>query len=309
MASVNTYILNNKEYPIEIIRKNNKNTYLRVKEGKIIVTTNYLTSSFTINKLIKDNTSFINKVLLKDNQKKEDTSFKLFGITYDIVYGFPNTEIEDNKIYTKDEKTLNKYLSKYITNIYKERLDHYYNIFEEQIPIPNLKIRKMTSRWGVCNIKNHNVTLNSELSKYNIECLNYVIVHELSHFIHPNHSKNFWLQVGGSMKHNMNLNNRPFKSIKEGTKTIELRLNDEKRSLLKVGDEIEFTNRDTNEKLSVDIINLYKYPSFKELYKHFNKIEMGYAEDEPAESKDMEAYYSKEEQEKYGVLGIEIRKK
>ena len=60
------------------------------------------------------------------------------------------------------------------------------------------------------------------------------------------------------MKHNMNLNNRPFKSIKEGTKTIELRLNDEKRSLLKVGDEIEFTNRDTNEKLSVDIINLHK---------------------------------------------------
>ena len=111
------------------------------------------------------------------------------------------------------------------------------------------------------------------------------------------------------MKHNMNLNNRPFKSIKEGTKTIELRLNDEKRSLLKVGDEIEFTNRDTNEKLSVDIINLHKYPSFKELYKHFNKIELGYAEDEPEESKDMEAYYSKEEQDKYGVLGIEIRKK
>ena len=111
------------------------------------------------------------------------------------------------------------------------------------------------------------------------------------------------------MKYNMNLNNRPFKSIKEGTKTIELRLNDEKRSLLKVGDEIEFTNRDTNEKLSVDIINLHKYPSFKELYKHFNKIELGYAEDEPVDSKDMEAYYSKEEQDKYGVLGIEIRKK
>ena len=36
---------------------------------------------------------------------------------------------------------------------------------------------------------------------------------------------------------------------------------------------------------------------------------MGYAEDEPADSKDMEAYYSKEEQDKYGVLGIEIRKK
>lgn len=111
------------------------------------------------------------------------------------------------------------------------------------------------------------------------------------------------------MKYNMNLNNRPFKSIKEGTKTIELRLNDEKRSLLKVGDEIEFTNRDTNEKLSVDIINLYKYPSFEELYKHFDKVEMGYNKDDIAEPKDMEAYYSKEEQDKYGVLGIEIRKK
>ena len=111
------------------------------------------------------------------------------------------------------------------------------------------------------------------------------------------------------MKHNMNLNNRPFKSIKEGTKTIELRLNDEKRSLLKVGDEIEFTNRDTNEKLSVDIINLHKYPSFEELYKHFDKVEMGYNKDDIAEPKDMEAYYSKEEQNKYGVLGIEIIKK
>ena len=195
MASANTYILNDKEYPIEIIRKNNKNTYLRVKDSKIIVTTNYLTSLTTINKLIKNNTTFINKQLTKEDLKKEDTTFKLFGNSYDIIYGFKDTEIENNKIYTKDLKTLNKYLSKYITNIYNERLDYYYHLFEENIPIPNLKIRKMTSRWGVCNIKNHNVTLNLELSKYNIECLNYVIVHELSHFIHPNHSKDFWLLV------------------------------------------------------------------------------------------------------------------
>ena len=194
MASANTYLLNDKEYPIEIIRKNNKNTYLRVKDSKIIVTTNYLTSLTTINKLIKNNTTFINKQLTKEDLKKEEI-FKLFGNSYDIIYGFKDTEIENNKIYTKDLKTLNKYLSKYITNIYNERLDYYYHLFEENIPIPNLKIRKMTSRWGVCNIKNHNVTLNLELSKYNIECLNYVIVHELSHFIHPNHSKDFWFLV------------------------------------------------------------------------------------------------------------------
>ena len=196
MASANAYILDGKEYPIEIIRKNNKNTYLRVKDGKIIVTTNYLTSLTTINKLIKNNTAFIDKALNKSNLKKEDDSFKLFGNSYDIIYGFNDTEIDNNKIYTKDNKSLNKYLSKYIYNIYEERINYYYNLFEENIPIPNLKIRKMTSRWGVCNIKNHNVTLNLELSKYDIECLNYVIVHELSHFIHSNHSKEFWLLVG-----------------------------------------------------------------------------------------------------------------
>lgn len=189
------YTYNNTNYPIEIIRKNNKNTYLRVKDDKIIVTTNYLVSKNKIEKLIKDNTSFINKNLDKYNNKIQDTSFKLFGINYDIIYGLPNTEIDDSKIYTKDNKTLNKYLSKYITSIYEERLNYWYNIFEEQIPVPNLKIRKMTSRWGVCNIKNHNVTLNLELSKYNIECLDYVIVHELSHFIYPNHSKSFWTLV------------------------------------------------------------------------------------------------------------------
>jgi len=110
------------------------------------------------------------------------------------------------------------------------------------------------------------------------------------------------------MKHEMKLNNEPFECIKNGTKTIELRLNDEKRKLLTVRDYIEFTNRVTNEKLLVEVIDLFKYNSFEELYKHFNKIEMGYSINEEANPKDMENYYSKEEQEKYGVLGIKIKK-
>lgn len=110
------------------------------------------------------------------------------------------------------------------------------------------------------------------------------------------------------MKYEMKLNNEPFECIKNGTKTIELRLNDEKRKLLTVRDYIEFTNRVTNEKLLVEVIDLFKYNSFEELYKHFNKIEMGYYINEEANPKDMENYYSKEEQEKYGVLGIKIKK-
>ena len=110
------------------------------------------------------------------------------------------------------------------------------------------------------------------------------------------------------MKHEMKLNNEPFECIKNGTKTIELRLNDEKRKRLTEGDYIECTNRVTNEKLLVEVIDLFKYNSFEELYKHFNKIEMGYSINEEANPKDMENYYSKEEQEKYGVLGIKIKK-
>lgn len=111
------------------------------------------------------------------------------------------------------------------------------------------------------------------------------------------------------MKHEMKLNNEPFNLIKLGTKIIELRLNDEKRSILKINDIIEFTNITTKEKLITYIEDLYRYDSFEELYKHFDKIDMGYSINEEANPKDMEKYYSKEEENKYGVVGIKIRKK
>lgn len=108
------------------------------------------------------------------------------------------------------------------------------------------------------------------------------------------------------MKHEMKLNNGPFNKIKNGTKTIELRLNDEKRQKLNINDNIEFTNIKTSEKITVKIKSLHKYRNFQELYKHFDKIAIGYEKDEIGNYKDMEEYYSKEEQAKYGVVGIEI---
>ncbi len=110
------------------------------------------------------------------------------------------------------------------------------------------------------------------------------------------------------MKYDMKLNNSPYEKIKKCTKTIELRLNDEKRKKLKVNDIIEFTNRETLEKMEVIVENIYYYPTFDELYKHFDKVSLGYEENDVANSKDMEQYYTKEQQEKYGVLGIEIKK-
>lgn len=106
----------------------------------------------------------------------------------------------------------------------------------------------------------------------------------------------------------MKLKNEPFELIKSGTKTIELRLNDEKRQLIKVGDLIEFTNISTNDTLIVKVINLYYFDSFNELYKNFDKINLGYRKDEEASYTDMDQYYSAEKQKKYGVVGIQIKR-
>jgi ASC-1-like (ASCH) protein len=104
----------------------------------------------------------------------------------------------------------------------------------------------------------------------------------------------------------MHLDNYYFEKIKEGTKTIEVRLNDEKRRELKVGDTITFDNRKTNEKLDVRVKNLYVYKNFEELYKHHDKISIGYEPDDVASPSDMRKYYSFEDTIKYGVVAIEI---
>ena len=109
------------------------------------------------------------------------------------------------------------------------------------------------------------------------------------------------------MIYEMNLNPLPFKVMKEGKKTIEMRLNDERRKDIKVGDVIVFTQTETKEQLKVEVLALYPYPSFEELYKHFDKKELGYSEDEVADPNDMLIYYPKDKIEKYGVLGIKIK--
>jgi len=108
------------------------------------------------------------------------------------------------------------------------------------------------------------------------------------------------------VKHNMKLNNGPYNSIYYGKKDIEMRLYDEKRQLINVGDIITFTNNETLENFDARVVCLHKYKSFDELYDKFDKLRLGYKEDEIAKAEDMEMYYSKEDIDKYGVLGIEI---
>lgn len=108
------------------------------------------------------------------------------------------------------------------------------------------------------------------------------------------------------MKHKMNLQHEPFVKIKAKTKTIEMRLLDEKRLELSVGDEIVFVDNSTNEVITCKVNNLFRYKNFEELYLNHDKISIGYSESENANPNDMLDYYSTEQIEKYGVVGIEL---
>lgn len=106
------------------------------------------------------------------------------------------------------------------------------------------------------------------------------------------------------MIHKMKLNKSPFERIKNGTKTIEFRLYDEKRQQIKVGDKIEFSKLpDLQEKLLVDIIDLYREDTFEYLFRKLYLDE----EEIIRKTKSMYQYYSPEKEKEYGVLGIKIK--
>lgn len=111
------------------------------------------------------------------------------------------------------------------------------------------------------------------------------------------------------MKHSMRLNAQPFDMIKQGIKTIELRLYDDKRKMIRVGDEIEFTNSTAPDlSLCCRVVALHKFSSFEELYGALPLLKCGYTDSDisTASPNDMDVYYPKEKQIEYGVIGIEI---
>ena len=107
----------------------------------------------------------------------------------------------------------------------------------------------------------------------------------------------------------MQLAPTPFGMIINGTKTIELCLYDDKRRKIQIGDIIQFVNTGNScETLDTEVVNLYVFDSFQTLYEKLPLLECGYTEKnvDSASPDDMNVYYSKEAQEKYGVIGIKI---
>lgn len=110
------------------------------------------------------------------------------------------------------------------------------------------------------------------------------------------------------MIHEMKLQPEYYNFILNGTKRIEIRLNDEKRRKIKVGDTIKFLKEpELQESFEVKVIDLYKYNSFKDMFKDFDislLADKSMTKEELI--KVLEQFYTKEKQKEYGVLGIRI---
>ena len=197
------FMYNDKSYEVVIIKKvSQKNTYIRVKKDlKVTITTNYFTSKFFIKRLISENYDRICKMIdFQDVKQKNNTGFFYLGKQYVVIYkDGDGIEFTDDKVYIGNNFDIDKWYKKQAKKLFLERLDYNYSKFTKKIPYPKLRIRKMTTRWGVCNIKTHIITLNLELIKRDTAYLDYVIVHEMSHLIHGDHSYWFWKLVEENM--------------------------------------------------------------------------------------------------------------
>ncbi len=192
------YKIDGQPYLVKVLKKNNKNTYIKVQDDlTILITTNYLATKGYIKRILNDETDYLRNVIEKVKVRAlKNEDFYYLGEKYDIIFvDFDKVEVDGFKIYSKDKKQLDKWLKKQMLEVFEERLHYNYDLFNEDIPFPKLKIRKMKTRWGVCNKRDTSVTLNSKLIEYSLREIDYVIIHELSHLVHFDHSKEFWETV------------------------------------------------------------------------------------------------------------------
>ena len=193
-----------KSYDIVVLKKRTtKNLYIKVKDDlKIYITCNTFTSDREIKRIVDNNRKSIERMLdraIMLEEKKQD--FYFLGKKYDIVYtNIDEVSLGENKIFLSKNIDLDKWLKKQALKIFSEHLENCYENFTRNIPHPSLRIRKMKTRWGVCNTKTYVITLNLELITKDINCLDYVIYHELSHLVEANHSKRFWMVVEENFK-------------------------------------------------------------------------------------------------------------
>jgi predicted metal-dependent hydrolase len=144
------------------------------------------------------------KYALVDHNYVAGESFKFLGkelrlklsrgknsVTTDGVYLYltvPDVQNAENK-----ERQITRWYEQQCRTLFQELIDERYPVFRKHgVPSPTLTLRDMTSRWGSCQPKRGIITLNKKLIEAPRNCIEYVVMHEFIHFLHPNHSKKFY---------------------------------------------------------------------------------------------------------------------
>lgn len=209
----------NKEIEYDLQRKRVKNINLRIKPDKsITVSANPRVQISRIERFILEKQDFIlralekygkmQKFLPKPKRYIDGETVKVFGQNFTLkVFLAKKNHVEKDEpfinLYVKDlndvslkKKVLEKWLYNQVEEIVTSISEKVYPLFKKYCgDFPTIKFRKMTSRWGSCNFVRNILTFNYALINAPIECVEYVIYHEFTHFIESNHSKKFYLAL------------------------------------------------------------------------------------------------------------------
>lgn len=151
----------------ELIRKNIKNMYLRVREdGRIVVTANRLIPNSEVEAFVRKNGRFIERRRAEYRRKAER----------------PVPVYDRGRL-----RAAREFLMPIVTYVHAHFLQE-----GDLVPFPDVTIRVMKTRWGSCTASKGHITLNARLLEVSYLSAEYVVVHEFAHFIEQNHSTDFW---------------------------------------------------------------------------------------------------------------------
>lgn len=204
-------------FNVEIHRKRIKNLYLRVEGNTIVASVPLKMAEYEIYNFINTKRNWIYKTYKYYDYKENVThmykgkdQFYVYSVPFKLVrnIGKRNISIKENTIYLtypNESDDSIKYLYKHFDKLLLIKADEFINKHIEFLKDygynkkPDIKCKIMSSKWGVCYTRKNLINISSYLIHYPFECLEYIIVHEMTHFIIPNHSKRFYEIVANNM--------------------------------------------------------------------------------------------------------------
>ena len=192
-------------------RRAKKYINISVRNNEVFVSAPKRVPQYEIEKVHRDKASWIKEKLKNQksmkNEWKDSNLVWYKGLQYELkvalsakngVDVFGNTIIVSTRTEEKEyvEKIFEKWIYQQAEETYQREVSRWLSIMEEyHLEMPRIQIRKMKTRWGSCIPSKKKICLNLALMYTPTACMEYVVLHELTHFIEANHSKNFYFIV------------------------------------------------------------------------------------------------------------------